>query len=60
MRKIALIEDDADLFTLVKYNLEKEGFGVVGSSTGRGVIQLSGGKSQTSFSWTLCYPIPTA
>jgi DNA-binding response OmpR family regulator len=40
MRKIALIEDDADLFTLVKYNLEKEGFGVVGSSTGRGVIDL--------------------
>ena len=40
MRKIALIEDDADLFTLVKYNLEKEGFAVVGSPTGRGVIDL--------------------
>jgi DNA-binding response OmpR family regulator len=40
MRKIALIEDDADLFTLVKYNLEKEGFTVVGSNTGRGVMDL--------------------
>jgi DNA-binding response OmpR family regulator len=40
MRKIALIEDDADLFQLVKYNLEKEGFTVVGANTGRGVIDL--------------------
>lgn len=40
MRKIALIEDDADLFTLVKYNLEKEGFTVVGANTGRGVMDL--------------------
>ena len=40
MRKIALIEDDADLFQLVKYNLEKEGFSVVGANTGRGVIDL--------------------
>ena len=40
MRKIALIEDDADLFALVKYNLEKEGFAVVGVQTGRGVIDL--------------------
>jgi DNA-binding response OmpR family regulator len=40
MRKIALIEDDADLFTLVKYNLEKEGFSVVGTNTGRGVMDL--------------------
>ena len=40
MRKIALIEDDADLFALVKYNLEKEGFAFVGSQTGRGVIEL--------------------
>jgi DNA-binding response OmpR family regulator len=40
MRKIALIEDDADLFALVKYNLEKEGFAVVGAQTGRGVIDL--------------------
>lgn len=40
MRKIALIEDDADLYTLVKYNLEKEGFAVVGAQTGRGVVEL--------------------
>jgi DNA-binding response OmpR family regulator len=40
MRKIALIEDDADLFSLVKYNLEKEGFAFVGSQTGRGVVDL--------------------
>jgi len=40
MRKIALIEDDADLFTLVKYNLEKEGFAVVGANSGRGVLEL--------------------
>jgi len=40
MRKIALIEDDADLYSLVKYNLEKEGFSVVGLQTGRGVVEL--------------------
>ena len=40
MRKIALIEDDADLYALVKYNLEKEGFAVIGSQTGRGVVDL--------------------
>src|SRR5919205_1908862 len=40
MKKIALIEDDADLYALVKYNLEKEGFAVVGSQTGKGVIEL--------------------
>lgn len=40
MRKIAVIEDDADLYTLIKYNLEKEGFAVVGAQTGRGVIEL--------------------
>lgn len=40
MRKIALIEDDADLYALVKYNLEKEGFAVVGAQTGKGVTEL--------------------
>ncbi len=40
MRKIALIEDDADLYALVKYNLEKEGFTVVGTQTGRGAVEL--------------------
>lgn len=39
-KKIALIEDDADLFTLLKYNLEKEGFVMVGAQTGSGVIEL--------------------
>src|SRR5947209_5513632 len=40
MRKIALVEDDADLYALVKYNLEKEGFAVVGAQTGAGVLEL--------------------
>ncbi len=40
MRKIALVEDDADLYALVKYNLEKEGFAVVGAQTGKGVSEL--------------------
>lgn len=40
MRKIALIEDDADLFALVKYNVEKEGFAFVGAQTGRGALDL--------------------
>lgn len=39
-KKIALIEDDADLFALLKYNLEKEGFALVGSQTGKGAIEL--------------------
>ncbi len=37
---IVLIEDDADLFTLLKYNLEKEGFSMVGSQTGKGALDL--------------------
>jgi DNA-binding response OmpR family regulator len=40
MRKIALIEDDADLYALLRYNLEKEGFAFVGSQTGKGAIDL--------------------
>ena len=40
MKKIVLIEDDADLYTLVKYNLEKEGFAVAGLQTGRGALDL--------------------
>jgi DNA-binding response OmpR family regulator len=39
-KKIAVIEDDADLFTLLKYNLSKEGFAVIGAQTGRGVAEL--------------------
>jgi DNA-binding response OmpR family regulator len=40
MKKIVLIEDDADLYALVKYNLEKEGFAVAGAQTGTGAIDL--------------------
>jgi len=40
MKKIVLIEDDADLFALLKYNLEKEGFQFAGSQTGRGALDL--------------------
>src|SRR5258708_16874539 len=40
MKKIALIEDDSDLYSLLKYNLEKEGFILVGSQTGKGAIEL--------------------
>lgn len=40
MKKILLIEDDADLFALVKYNVEKEGFAFAGSQTGRGALEL--------------------
>ena len=40
MKKIVLIEDDADLYNLVQYNLDKEGFHVVGSQTGKGALDL--------------------
>src|SRR5271166_1356748 len=40
MKKILLIEDDADLFSLLKYNLEKEGFALHGLQTGKGAIEL--------------------
>ncbi len=39
-KKIALIEDDADLFSLLKYNLEREGLVMVGSQTGKGATDL--------------------
>ena len=39
-KKIVLIEDDTDLFALLKYNLEKEGFILTGSQTGRGALDL--------------------
>ncbi len=39
-KKIALIEDDADLYSLLNYNLEREGFTMVGSQTGKGAIEL--------------------
>jgi DNA-binding response OmpR family regulator len=40
MKKILLIEDDADLFSLLKYNLEKEGFSMTGQQTGKGALDL--------------------
>jgi DNA-binding response OmpR family regulator len=40
MKKILLIEDDTDLYALLKYNLEKEGYLLVGSQTGRGAVEL--------------------
>jgi DNA-binding response OmpR family regulator len=40
MKKILLIEDDGDLFSLLQYNLEKEGYRMVGSQTGRGALEL--------------------
>ena len=40
MKKIAVIEDDADLLSLLQYNLEKEGFIMVGSKTGKGALDL--------------------
>jgi len=40
MKKILLIEDDSDLFSLLKYNLEKEGFAMTGQQTGKGALDL--------------------
>ncbi len=40
MKKILLIEDDADLFALLKYNLDREGYALVGSQTGKGAVEL--------------------
>lgn len=40
MKKILLIEDDADLYALLKYNITKEGFALTGLQTGKGAIEL--------------------
>jgi DNA-binding response OmpR family regulator len=40
MKKILLIEDVTDLFALLKNNLEKEGFSLTGSQTGKGALEL--------------------
>jgi DNA-binding response OmpR family regulator len=40
MKRILLIEDDADLFSLLKYNLEKEGYSLSGQQTGKGALEL--------------------
>ena len=39
-KRIVLIEDDADLFALLKYNVEKEGFALNGLQSGRGALDL--------------------
>jgi DNA-binding response OmpR family regulator len=40
MKKIVLIEDDQDLYSLIQYNLEKEGFAMAGAQTGKGALEL--------------------
>jgi DNA-binding response OmpR family regulator len=40
MKKILLIEDDADLFALLRYNLEREGYALIGLQTGKGALDL--------------------
>ena len=40
MKKILLIEDDSDLFSLLKYNVTKEGFSLSGLQTGKGALEL--------------------
>jgi DNA-binding response OmpR family regulator len=40
VKKILLIEDDSDLFALLKYNLEKEGYALSGLQTGKGALEL--------------------
>ncbi|MBM3740563.1 MAG: response regulator transcription factor [Acidobacteria bacterium] len=38
MKRILVVEDDADLLNLLQFNLEKEGYAVLCSPTGKGVI----------------------
>src|SRR5713101_4032803 len=40
MKKTVRIEDDPDLYALIQYNLEKEGFAMAGAQTGRGALEL--------------------
>lgn len=40
MKKIVLIEDDQDLYSLIQYNLEKEGFTFTGLQSGKGALEL--------------------
>ena len=40
MRKILLVEDDSDLVTLLRYNLEKEGFGCLDAQTAKDALEL--------------------
>lgn len=40
MQRVALIEDDADLFALLKYTLEREGYSFLGLMTGKGALEF--------------------
>ena len=40
MKKIVLIEDDSDLYPLLEYNLQREGYSICGSRTGKGAVEL--------------------
>ena len=40
MKKVAVVEDDADLLQLLKYNLERAGFEVAAALKGGGVVDL--------------------
>jgi len=40
MKKVLLIEDDLDLYQLLKYNLERSGFHFTGANTGKGAVEL--------------------
>src|SRR5262249_17259829 len=40
MRKVLLIEDDLDLYQLLKYNLERYGFRFAGANTVRPAVEL--------------------
>jgi DNA-binding response OmpR family regulator len=40
MKKVGLIEDDKDLYSLLQFNLEKEGFAFVGLQTGKGAVEF--------------------
>ena len=40
MKKVLLIEDDLDLYQLLKYNLERSDFQFAGTNTGKGAVEL--------------------
>jgi len=40
MKKVLLIEDDLDLYQLLKYNLERSDFQFAGANTGKGAVEL--------------------
>ena len=40
MKKVLLIEDDLDLYQLLKYNLERSGFQFTGANTGKGAVEF--------------------